>query len=63
MDIMAAWGLGFRGQGVTVGVVDTGVEVSHIDLAPNIVSYFHFCFRICSNTEGWPSKSWTVFAV
>ena len=38
MGIMAAWGLGYRGEGVTIGVVDTGVEVSHIDLAPNIVS-------------------------
>ena len=38
MDIMTAWGLGYRGEGVTIGVVDTGIEVSHIDLAPNIVS-------------------------
>ena len=38
MDIMNAWGLGYRGHGVTVGVVDTGIEVTHADLAPNIVS-------------------------
>ena len=43
MDIMTAWVLGFRGQEVTVGVVDTGVEVSHIDLAPNIVCDFKVC--------------------
>lgn len=36
MNIMTAWDMGYRGQGVTIGIVDTGVEVSHIDLAPNI---------------------------
>ena len=31
-----AWGAGFRGAGARVGVLDTGFDLTHPDLAPNI---------------------------
>ena len=40
----AAYQRGFWGQGVTVGVVDTGVRVSHLDLSANIVAGRRFNF-------------------
>ncbi|MBW3557552.1 MAG: S8 family serine peptidase, partial [Actinobacteria bacterium] len=33
----AAWDAGLLGQGIDIAVIDTGVHLSHGDLAPNIV--------------------------
>lgn len=35
-NVFGAWGLGYTGQGVTVAVVDSGLQVDHPDLADNI---------------------------
>jgi subtilisin family serine protease len=36
MDVAAAWAARYSGRGVKVGVVDSGLEVSHEDLALNV---------------------------
>ena len=36
VDAPEAWELGYRGAGVRVGVLDTGFDLDHPDLAPNI---------------------------
>jgi subtilisin family serine protease len=38
----AVHNLGFTGEGVTVGVLDTGVDVNHPDLQNDIVYQYHF---------------------
>jgi subtilisin family serine protease len=35
VNIRGAWGRGLTGAGVTIGVIDEGVEYTHPDLAPN----------------------------
>jgi subtilisin family serine protease len=37
-----AYGLGFTGEGVTVGVLDSGVDLDHPDLENDIVYEYHF---------------------
>ena len=37
LDVDSAYALGFSGNGVTVAVVDTGMEIAHEDLAANVV--------------------------
>jgi len=37
--IDAAWGNGFTGQGVIVAVLDVGVDIDHLELQANVVSY------------------------
>jgi subtilisin family serine protease len=36
IDAPEAWNAGFRGEGVRVGVLDTGFDLNHPDLIPNI---------------------------
>lgn len=37
MKIVEAWESGFTGRGVTIGIVDNGVEINHPDLKANVV--------------------------
>jgi subtilisin family serine protease len=39
MNVPAVWALGFKGQGIVVGVLDTGVNYDHADLAGNMWSH------------------------
>ncbi len=36
MNVAGAWGSGYSGKGVKVGVVDSGLEAAHEDLAANV---------------------------
>ena len=42
VDAPEAWDAGYRGAGATVAVLDTGFDLDHIDLVPNIVSAVSF---------------------
>jgi subtilisin family serine protease len=42
IDVAGAWAAGYTGQGIKVGIVDTGLEASHEDLAANVdLSHSH----------------------
>lgn len=36
MDVAGAWAAGFTGKGIKVGIVDSGLEAAHEDLAANV---------------------------
>lgn len=42
VDAPEAWNAGFRGEGAVVAVLDTGFDLDHVDLAPNILSSISF---------------------
>ncbi|XP_056016047.1 furin-like [Ostrea edulis] len=54
MKVSEAWNLGYRGDGVTIGIVDDGVEVNHPDLAANIARTSSYDFFA---NDGDPSPS------
>jgi len=35
-NLMPIWAEGVTGEGVTIGIVDNGIEIAHPDLAPNV---------------------------
>jgi len=37
-----AWGKGYTGRGVTVGVIDQGFDLSHTDIRPNVLATKNF---------------------
>ena len=39
MHVYEAWLMGYTGEGVVAGVVDTGIEPDHDDLIANYVSH------------------------
>ncbi|HEU5126233.1 MAG TPA: S8 family serine peptidase [Verrucomicrobiae bacterium] len=43
LNVLAAWPI-TRGEGVTVAVVDTGLETNHPELAPRLIGAPHFNF-------------------
>lgn len=43
MRVQEAWSVGLSGSGVTVAVVDDGLQLNHPDLRNNIVQYALFC--------------------
>lgn len=42
IDAPGAWNAGYRGAGAVVAVLDTGFDLDHVDLAPNILSATSF---------------------
>ncbi len=38
VNIAGAWSRGLTGQGVTIGIIDEGIEHTHADLSPNYVA-------------------------
>ncbi|QNP41561.1 S8 family peptidase [Lysobacter solisilvae (ex Woo and Kim 2022)] len=38
IDAVGAWNAGFRGAGVRVAVLDSGVYCTHVDIAPNLLA-------------------------
>ena len=38
IDVAGAWNQGYRGQGVIVAVLDSGISCAHPDIAPNLLS-------------------------
>ena len=36
INVLGAWALGYSGQGVKIGIIDSGLEVAHADLVGNV---------------------------
>lgn len=49
MKIVEAWESGFTGRGVTIGIVDNGVEINHPDLKTNVNNALSFDFMDSDN--------------
>lgn len=57
LQIENAWTAGYKGQGVRVALLDDGLEVTHADLAPNIVegaSYNYVSDDTWKRGSPWP---------
>ena len=37
IDAQSAWNMGYMGEGITIGVIDSGVQPDHPDLAENLL--------------------------
>ena len=40
--VVAAWSTGVSGQGVDIAIVDDGLEIGHVDLAPKVIPNLSF---------------------
>jgi subtilisin family serine protease len=53
MNILTAWKIGLTGgvlgKGVTIGIIDDGIQTTHPDLAPNYNSALHFDYASRDN--------------
>ena len=55
LDVTQVWNsLGARGEGIRVAVVDDGLEVTHDDLAPNVVEGASYNY-IRATARMWPA--------
>jgi minor extracellular protease Epr len=50
IEAQKAWNLGFTGSGITVAVVDTGVDLNHPDLKDNILTGYNAITGIAGST-------------
>lgn len=55
LNVLDAWRAGYTGQGVRVAVSDSGLEVSHEDLAPNVLAGLSKDYRTSAPYFGDPS--------
>ncbi|KAL4219102.1 Proprotein convertase subtilisin kexin type [Mactra antiquata] len=46
MNVFKTWNKGYTGSGITIAIVDDGVEFSHSDLAANYVSSYSYDFVV-----------------
>ena len=53
LKAFAAWQTS-RGEGVRVAVIDDAIEITHEDLAPNVVAGASFNYRQSSRGSAWP---------
>lgn len=49
MNVAGAWSAGYTGRGIKVAVVDSGLEIAHEDLAPNVDAAKSFNFLTRTN--------------
>jgi len=54
INVMDVWPITYGSPNVIIGVIDTGMNVNHIDLAPNIVAGWNF---IDDNNVVWDSNN------
>jgi subtilisin family serine protease len=54
INVAPAWAAGFSGQGIKVGVVDSGLEIAHEDLAGNVDAGNSIDFRTTNGTDPTP---------
>lgn len=61
VDAPAAWAEGHRGDGVRVAILDSGIDPTHVDLAPNINAGLSTSFVPCivANCDG-PWEDWRI---
>jgi len=45
VNILPAWRKGYKGKGITIAIVDDGVEKDHDDIRPNFASSLSYDFN------------------